>query len=245
MPKPSSPAPRNYRAVLRRVVELTPSTMHFEWEVVEGGRFEFLAGQFISMTLEHNGQVHTRAYSVASAPHGDARFDLCLNRVPGGLFSNYLCDLVPGATIGFHGPYGFFTVQRPVEHDLAFVATDTGIAPIRGLLADLFARESELDREIWLLFGVDTPAMLLYGSEFAAWAAEHSNFHFVPTLSHPPEGWRGRSGEVQQQLRQLFTGRRDFFAYVCGLKAMVDDVRRILKEEFQLDRKQIRYEKYD
>ncbi len=239
------PVPAKYRAALRRVVELTPTTKHFEWEVVAGGRFEFVAGQFISMTLERNGEQHTRAYSIASPPRGDSRFDLCLNRVLGGMFSNYLSDLAPGATLDFTGPHGFFTVQSPVERDLVFIATGTGIAPIRGMFADLFARNLLASHETWLLFGVRYPETILYREEFEQLAAVQANFHFVPTLSRPPAGWRGRTGYVQKQLREMFAGRKDFNAYLCGLKAMVDDVRKILKEELGLDRKQIRYEKYD
>ncbi|MCL6481255.1 MAG: hypothetical protein K6U02_05970, partial [Firmicutes bacterium] len=66
--RPNFPAPRLYRAVLRQSRELAPDTRHLEWEVTAGGRFEFLAGQFISMVLQHHGQALTRAYSIASAP---------------------------------------------------------------------------------------------------------------------------------------------------------------------------------
>ena len=38
--------------------------------------------------------------------------------------------------------------------------------------------------------------------------------------------------------------RRDLDVYICGLKAMVDDVRAILKA-MGFDRKQIIFEKYD
>lgn len=245
MANPERPRPRRYRAKLARVVELTAATKHFEWEIVAGGSFEFTAGQFISLTLAREGQEHTRAYSIASPPRPDGRFDLCLNRVPGGLFSNYLCDLACGAAIEFTGPHGFFTVARPVQRDLVFIATGTGIAPIRGMLADLLAREPENAHQVWLLFGVRRPETILYREEFERLAREHGNFHFVPTLSRPPEQWPGAIGYVQGQLRKRFAGRKDFSAYICGLKAMVDDARRILKEEFGLDRKQIRYEKYD
>jgi len=245
MPVQGLPVPKTYRAVLRRVMELTPATKHFEWEIVEGGRFDFIAGQFISIRLEREGQEHTRAYSIASPPRGDTRLDLCLNRVAGGLLSNYLCELQPGATIEFTGPHGLFTLQLPIERDVVFIATGTGIAPIRAMIADLFARELPGEREIWLLFGVRYPETILYRDEFAQVAADRANFHFVPTLSRAPADWRGHTGYVQQQLRQIFVGRKDFTAYVCGLKAMVDDVRRILKEELGLDRKQVRYERYD
>lgn len=239
------PAPKNYRAVLLCSRELAPETKHLEWEITAGGRFDFLAGQFISMKLHHDGQELTRAYSIASAPDDGRRFDLCLNRVRGGVFSSYLCDLQPGAEMNFHGPHGFFFVQEPLPSNLVFIATGTGIAPIRGILQDLFGRGLAASSRVWLLFGVRDPEKILYRSEFEQLAGQHANFHFVPTLSRPPAGWTGATGYVQEQLRQRFAGRRDFTAYICGLKTMVDDVRAILKNEFGLDRKQIHYEKYD
>lgn len=237
--------PRDFRAVLRRIVQLTPSTKHFEWEIVEGGAFEFYAGQFVSLKVPRNGQEEARPYSIASAPRDGARFDLCLNRVEGGYVSNYLCDLALGTQVNLSGPHGSFVTARPVEQDLVFIATGTGIAPIRGMLEELFRAGEPLPHEVWLLFGVRHPETILYREEFDSLAAKFSRFHFVPTLSRPPADWLGKTGYVQEQLRQIFAGRKDFKAYLCGLKAMVDEVRYMLKEEFGLDRKQIRFEKYD
>ncbi|MGH9804843.1 MAG: ferredoxin--NADP reductase, partial [Candidatus Acidiferrales bacterium] len=138
-----------YRARLDQVVPLTDSTKHFTFTVTGPKRFGFVAGQFISLHLERNGADDVRAYSLASAPADDSRFDLCLNRVPGGFFSNYLCDLAAGAEVEFEGPYGFFTPRQPLR-DSVFVATGTGIAPIRGMLQDIFRRGT--DRQVWLIF---------------------------------------------------------------------------------------------
>lgn len=245
MPNPVFPPARPYRAQLRAVRQLTPTTRHLEWEVTAGGPFQFLAGQFISLTLHRNGSEHTRAYSIASAPRPEPSFDLCLNRVPGGLFSNYLCDIEPGAQLDFSGPHGFFVTRRPLDRDAVFIATGTGIAPIRGMLAEIFAPGSAVERDVWLLFGVRHPETILYPDEFERLAAAQPRFHFVPTLSRPPADWPGERGHVQDLLRNHLSGRRDFEAYICGLKAMVDDVRAILKQEFGLDRRQIHYEKYD
>jgi len=237
--------PRNFRAILRRVLPLTPSTKHFEWEVVEGGLFDFYAGQFVSLKVPHGGGSEARPYSIASAPRDQKSFDLCLNRVEGGFVSNYLCDLAPGAIVDINGPHGSFTVSPPLEQDLVFIATGTGIAPIRGMLEEIFRAHETVSGDITLIFGVRHPETILYRSEFEALAACHSRFHFVPTLSRPPAEWQGQTGYVQEHLRRLFAHRKDFKAYVCGLKAMVDEVRFILKRDFGLDRKQIRFEKYD
>jgi CDP-4-dehydro-6-deoxyglucose reductase len=49
---------------------------------------------------------------------------------------------------------------------------------------------------------------------------------------------------VQAHLLEAVGDRRDLDVYICGLKAMVDDVRAMLKG-LGFDRKQIVFEKYD
>ena len=65
------------------------------------------------MAEDANGKQQTRAYSIASAANGN-RFELCVNRVENGFFSNHLADLpdLPvGGTIRIHGPHGHFILQ--------------------------------------------------------------------------------------------------------------------------------------
>ena len=63
-------------------------------------------------------------------------------------------------------------------------------------------------------------------------------------MSRPEDSWRGRTGHVQRHLSEAIGERRDLDIYVCGLKAMVDDVRSRLKTA-GFDRRHIIYEKYD
>jgi CDP-4-dehydro-6-deoxyglucose reductase len=102
----------------------------------------------------------------------------------------------------------------------------------------------ERQRKFTLLFGVRYEKNLLYRAEFERLEAEHSNFRFWPTLSRPEAHWRGRTGHVQAHLAEALEGRHDVDVYICGLKAMVDDVRARLKAS-GFDRKRILYEKYD
>ena len=119
---------------------------HFEFVLDGLESFPFAAGQFISAVAEDaNGKQQTRAYSLASAANGN-RFDLCVNRVEGGFFSNHLADLpdLPiGATIQVHGPHGHFVLHEPVT-DSILVATGTGVAPMRGFTQWLFPEDGEL-----------------------------------------------------------------------------------------------------
>ena len=234
--------------------------------------FPFTAGQFVSAVAEDaNGKQQTRAYSIASAAR-ENRFDLCVNRVEGGFFSNHLADLTdlqPGATIQVHGPHGHFVVHEPVT-DSIYIATGTGIAPMRGFVQWLFP-ENGPDRsngkEIWLVYGTRHETEIYYQEEFEALAAKHPNFHYLPTLSRAGESWTGLRGYVQEHVARIVKERAarlglplvqsevapsipkaelqfDIYAYICGLNNMVAGVRDKLAG-YGWHRKQIVFERYD
>jgi ferredoxin-NADP reductase len=228
------------RAVLTGWRDLAPGVRHFDFELAGGGSLAFAPGQFLSLTAELDGQAITRAYSLASAPD-DARFSLCLNRVSDGLMSHHLFALRPGDPIEFKGPLGTFTIRNP-ERDRIFVATGTGVAPFRSMLAHQFATGNRA--RTTLVFGVRYEDTVLYRDEFERWAREHSHLDFRPTLSRAGESWTGLRGHVQQHVLDAAGERRDLDIYICGLKLMVDDMRARLKER-GFERRQIITEKYD
>jgi len=234
------------RARLIHSIALSDATKHIELEVDGVDRFNFTPGQFVSIKQRKpDGKEHTRAYSIASAPRGDGRFDVCLNRVDDGFLSNWLCDLEVGDTVEMHGPHGMFTLREP-RNDSVFIATGTGIAPIRGMVHWLFQKpERHEGHEYWLVFGTRHEENIYYRDEFELIAREHSNFHYVPTLSRCGEFWTGCKGYVQDHVRGIVGDRKDMQAYICGLHQMVDASRKLLKEELGWDRKQVVFERYD
>lgn len=220
--------------------ELAPDVRHFVFDVPEVEQLPYLPGQFVSFTREFNGKLVTRAYSISSPPASN-RFELCLNRVQDGIFSPWLFECPPGSTVDMKGPLGYFTMRYPPVESL-LVATGTGIAPFRAML--LQHVPTHPDRRIDLVFGVRYEHGLLYREDFERLAREYPSFRFHPVLSRPGEDWPGRSGHVQPHALELLGERRDIDVYICGLKAMVDDLRARLKET-GLDRKRIVFEKYD
>jgi len=263
-----------YTARLARKDCISESAQCFHFEFVLDGmeRFQFAAGQFISaVAQDQNGKLQTRAYSLASAANGN-RFDLCVNRVEEGFFSNHLADLpdMPvGATIQIHGPHGHFVLHEPVT-DSILVATGTGVAPMRGYAQWLFPAEGQdrsQGRDIWLVYGTRYETDLYYRAEFEALAARKPNFHYLPTLSRGSEDWTGLRGYVQDHVARIVEERAarlglplpvpavdpatppaelrfGIHAYICGLNNMVSGVRERLTA-FGWNRKQIVFERYD
>jgi len=245
---------------------------HFEFVLDDLPSFPFTSGQFVSAVAEDaHGKQQTRAYSIASAAK-ENRFELCVNRVEGGFFSNHLADLpdLPiGGKIQIHGPHGYFTLHEPVT-DSIFVATGTGIAPMRGFLQWLFPEGSpdrSQGKDIWLVYGTRHETELYYRDEFEALAQRHPNFHYLATLSRAPESWTGLRGYVQDYVAKIVEERAarlglplvqpppdpaipakelnfEIYAYICGLNNMVTGVREKLAS-YGWHRKQIIFERYD
>jgi CDP-4-dehydro-6-deoxyglucose reductase len=203
-------------------------------------RLHYKPGQFISISEAAGGKPITRAYSICSAPMG-RRFELCLNRVGNGNLTPRLFELKPGDRVRFSGPAGHFVLRQPIS-DSVLVATGTGIAPFRAMLQD--RRVWASGREFTLIFGVRNEQRLLYREEFEELARRQERFRFWPVLSRPSAGWSGRTGYVQPYVREALGDRRDLDVYLCGLKAMVNDVRRMLLE-MGVDRDRIVHEQYE
>jgi CDP-4-dehydro-6-deoxyglucose reductase len=228
------------KARLIESTEIAPDVRHFVFEACDVERLEFTPGQFVSLMDVVNGKKITRPYSVASAPNGSNHFALCLNKLPQGIFSPHLFDLKPGDELEMRAPMGMFVVRDPAR-ECVFVATGTGIAPFRSLLHSHLKPGSP---HFTLLFGVRYRETIMYRAEWEELAAKFPQFRFMPVLSRPDENWTGRTGHVQAHLAEAIGERRDCDVFLCGMKAMVDDVRSILKE-MGFDKKQILFEKYD
>lgn len=220
--------------------DIAPEVRHFTFEVPDVSQLRYKAGQFVSLKETINSKKITRPYSIVSLPDGN-RFELCLNLVHEGVFTPHLFSMKPGDSIEISEPLGFFTIRDPAK-EAVFVATGTGIAPFRAMAPEYLAHPNA--NQLTLIFGVRHENTIYYRGDFEGLAGKYSNFRFWPTLSRAESSWSGRTGHVQLHLLEAIGDRRDLDVYVCGLKAMVDDVRAILKA-MGFDRKQIIFEKYD
>jgi ferredoxin-NADP reductase len=245
---------------------------HFLFEIEGRDSFNYQPGQFVSaVATDENGKQQTRAYSIASAASTN-QFELCVNRVENGFFSNHLADLpdLPvGATIQLHGPHGHFVLQEPIT-DSIFVATGTGIAPMRGYLQWLFPADGSdrsQGKEIWLVYGTRYETDIYYKDEFEALERRAPNFHYLPTLSRALDSWSGLRGHVQVYVQKIIEERAarlgqtlpappidpaipaadlrfDIYCYICGLNFMVSGVRDLLAG-YGWHKKQVVFERYD
>lgn len=237
--------------------DLSPTVRALTLELLGDVSFTFDAGQYVHLFVPtEGGLVFKRPYSIASAPPSAAaaaaggaraRFDIAVTRVEGPT-SAALHGLAPGTRLEIEGPSGSF-VRRDRSDPALFVATGTGLAPLRSMLADALAEPTASTTPLSLLFGCRTEEDILWRDELERWRRDHPRFRFEVTLSRAPERWRGPRGYVQTHLKEMLDDLREGGgaprAYVCGVSAMVLDVVDVLERKLELDRDRIHYETYD
>jgi ferredoxin-NADP reductase len=234
------------RVLLKEVAAPAVDARILVFEPADAEPFEFEPGQYVCLSTTLDGKKVNRYYSIASGPHPAGRFELCVKPVgDGSPFGEYLARIAPGEEFECSPPGGTFQLTEPLR-DTVFVAGGTGITPFRAMLHHVLAgpEDRSQGRGITLLFGARRPDELYFRNEFEQLESERPHFRFWPTISGPNGDWTGRRGRVQRHLDEALGNRRDATdVYICGPKAMVDDVRTRLVES-GFDERAIHYEKY-
>ncbi len=219
-----------FDAKVAAVRDLTHDVRQIDIALVDPPQMHFVAGQFVSFEVERPGfsTPATRPYSIASPPHDSDRIELLLNCVTGGPGSTYLFGLREGDRTIFKGPVGSFTLHGN-ERDVLFVATGTGIAPIRSMLWSLAVRAPT--RRITLFWGLRSERDLYYQDELTALGQRLPNLSATITLSQPTGSWHGPVGRVSPLVDDAVRTTANLEVYLCGNGGMIRDVRDIVRRK--------------
>lgn len=232
-----------FDATIIDVIEVSDNIRRFFVRMPEESGFKFRAGQFIMFNLPISSKYTNRSYSIASAPNADRAFEVCIVRKEGGVGTAYEWEhFIPGATVKVSNALGKFTLEEPIDNDLCFIATGTGIAPLRSMILDIYNRHVP-HRNIFLVFGNRWERDILYRDEFESLQKEHPEFHFIPVLSRNNPGWTGQQGYVHHVYEELFADRRPATFYLCGWRDMLKEARSRLSAIGYGD--SLRYESFD
>jgi NAD(P)H-flavin reductase len=167
-------------------------------------------------------------FALATAPDPGATAELLLKR--GGRVSDALVAAgAPGAAIELTRPFGEgFPLAEAEGRDVLLFAAGSAIAPIRSLVQHLMSHRNRFGR-VTLFYGQRHGAEFAYRAEHLDW--ERRGIRVVLCPSAEDDAWQGVRGRVQEVARSLAFGGAspgESVAFVSGMTAMVDDVRRTL-----------------
>lgn len=213
--------------------------VHFE--LIEPHRIAFQAGQHILMTVP--GVEQKKDYSICSVPEMDHAVELLVDLKPMGEGSSYLQGLSPGDEVEFRAPAGQFVVDGGGKAKrLVFVATGSGISPIRSMILDLLGSKGE-KREVVLYWGLRNVEDMFWEEEFLQLSEEFPNFKVEIILSQPPDEWKLSKGRVTDLVKVYEEKMAETAYYVCGNKQMIEEVSGLLRG-FGVDEERIHFEKF-
>jgi len=215
--------PDRIRLRLSDIIEETASDRTFRFISEDNDLPPFLAGQYISLSVEAGGILTSRPYSISSPPNQAGFWDITVRRVPSGLVSNTLFDHVKkGAIFNGSGPHGDF-YHNPLFHDKTnvFIAGGAGVTPFMSMIREI--TQCGLDRQIHLFLGSRTLEETPFHHELTALSQSFENIAYIPVIENPSESYRGATGLITgalicEKLRDL-AGKT---YYLCGPQGLYD-----------------------
>ena len=236
----SGPPIRQIDAIVEEVRHAAPSIV----EVVLNtpAPVDYRAGQYFEWVLP--GIAPDRSFSAANRP-GTTRLEFHVRIYEQGRVSQHVArrQLLDGDILTLRGPYGAFALSDEAHLPAILVAGGTGLAPIKAMLDDAFARGSR--RPMRFFYGTRRAADLYHADTMNAWSGKHPGFEFVPALSDEPANspWTGERGLVTDVIARHVTDAFGAEAYLCGPPPMIDAAVALLLR-LGVDRADIHYDKF-
>jgi ferredoxin-NADP reductase len=199
----------------------------------------FLLGQYLTFKLDipladGSAESVTRCYSLSDAPSSNG-YRISVKRAPAppnsaypaGRSSNYFHDHVQeGSLLQVRAPAGHFHIDRSTE-PVVLIAGGIGITPLLSMVK--WSLTEQVDREVWLFYGVRNRHELMAPLELRKLAVAHSNFHLQICFSDPlTDDELGQDfqhhGRVNVGLLRRQLPLKPYHFYICGPKPMLESL---------------------
>jgi len=193
-----------YRAQVKSISFLLKDTMAINLNVDASWPIH-LAGQHIELTLEIDGKLVTRVFTIACSPNkakSTQELRLVIKCQSNGVQTSQLSTLKVGSWLNISAPYGEFCLHERKQPSL-FLAAGSGITPFISMISA--QKDSASTGQAIHLIYYAKPKEHLLTNELAEFAKSLPFFTYE--LMH-----RAANGDVYQQL----TGFEQHAMYVCG-----------------------------
>ncbi len=223
---------------------------HGIWELtldpIGHSGLDYEAGQFAWVNVGNSSfSLRENPFSISSAPTDGKQLRFIIKEL--GDFTSTIGQILPGTKAYVDGPHGNLMAGEIHAPGIALIAGGVGIAPLLSILRELKGRNDR--RPTVLVYGNRIKEQIVHRNELREIAAKDHGTTIVHVLSHPPDGWQGRTGMIDQPLIQdLFRlpEMRQWLFVLCGPPEMMNVVEdtliglgvgpnRIVSERFKYD----------
>lgn len=210
---------KTYPCRIQSLEKLAPDVLKVVLRLPPQQHLAYHPGQYVDV-IGPGGM--RRSYLVANAPSAEKCIELHIRQVPDGTMSDYWFEQAkPNDLLRLHGPLGTFVLRDVTGLELIFLATGTGMAPIKALLESLTRMpEARQPQAIHVFWGGRTSADLYWNP-----AESGELCGYTPVLSRASAEWQGARGYVQQAVLAANLNLEQAAVYACGSPAMINSAR--------------------
>ena len=183
--------------------------------------FKYNAGQYINLI---KGDI-VRSYSIADYPNENNEIELFIKKYQRGMMSEFLfANAKINDLLRIEGPLGSFFLRDSKKNNLVFLATGTGVAPIRSILKYMEINHKQYDnKSILVIIGARYKKDLFWKPNIT-----NLNIKCIETLSREDSNWNNEIGYVQEILIKQKINLNDCQVYACGSNEMINSARKLL-----------------
>jgi ferredoxin-NADP reductase len=190
----------------------------------------FKAGQHVGLTVQINGILRTRFYSIASSEHRkDGCLEFTMSKHPDGLVSSWLLENAdPGAVVHITQAQGEFVLPDERPDSIVLISGGSGITPAMSMIRTL--ADDNYDGELAFINYATDAKRALYESELAELQYEHGNFRIL--RSHTRTGGADLEGHfTRKHLRAATADPWNAAAYACGPTPLIEAVEKLWEKD--------------
>jgi CDP-4-dehydro-6-deoxyglucose reductase, E3 len=195
--------------VLKIVVRIPPNS-----------NFNFNSGQYVNII---KGGI-TRSYSIANSSYHKNQLEFFIKKYTNGLMSDYFFkEAKINDLLRLEGPIGTFFLRDSSFKNIIFLATGTGIAPIKSILEGLDKSYQQYqNKNLWVIVGARYQEDLFWKPNF-----KNLNIKYIPVLSRPENDWTGAQGYVQDIVLNQQINLENTQVYACGSNNMINSAKEL------------------
>lgn len=220
-----------------KIVDETPETRSFYIERLDGAPIPYVAGQFVTLLFQVNGNEVRRSYSLGSSPGYEKDVFITVKRKENGEISRKLQDSYKnGDELTILLPSGKFVRERHWGTDLHyfFFAAGSGIVPVFGIIKSILHENPKA--KIFLFNQAVSEKTVIYNTQLQDIAAHYEHFEYILYLSAPINTHisvqRLNNLKVEQMVDERLQdaeSRQNARFYLCGPTTFMRMVRFTLK----------------
>jgi CDP-4-dehydro-6-deoxyglucose reductase len=216
---------------IQSIIQMNETVLEVKLRLPPNAKFNYNSGQYVNII---KGDLK-RSYSIANNFRENAVLTFYIKKYEEGSMSKYwFNEAKENDLLRIEGPLGSFFLRETEMENIVFIATGTGIAPIKAILESMIESAIQFQNKyIWLFVGARYEKDLFWNINEINLL---SNMKFIPVLSRSSEDWNGERGYVQDIVIKQNIPLSNTQVYACGSNMMIESAKATLVE-MGLDKK--------